>query len=277
MLLILSLCLVHDCMLFLFCPRGPASKARSVSVCRLICRRVVTSLLTWTSWSPMSLSTFWSYWWPLLLNRMHSVGVCDLSDSCPEGNSHRKRATLHDLNLSFIKQYFSMKRETCTGILFIYFSLHMNYIIECLCGRALSKQNNIYFLTDLTITELLYFLWSRIQFFKRISLTREWIQLKDFDYFAVSKEPSNERHGKYDISPDFVFFLWFLHQIRTKVRIILATVVYRTTFWSILLYLPVFWCHFAWAVILILLYYTWITFVYIILIPLCFFQQGNQK
>lgn len=161
--------------------------------------------------------------------------------------------------------------------LFIYFSLHMNYIIECLCGRALSKQNNIYFLTDLTITELLYFLWSRIQFFKRISLTREWIQLKDFDYFAVSKEPSNERHGKYDISPDFVFFLWFLHQIRTKVRIILATVVYRTTFWSILLYLPVFWCHFAWAVILILLYYTWITFVYIILIPLCFFQQGNQK
>lgn len=102
MLLILSLCLVHDCMLFLFCPRGPASKARSVSVCRLICRRVVTSLLTWTSSSPMSLSTFWSYWWPLLLNRMHSVGVCDLSDSCPEGNSHRKRATLHDLTLTVV-------------------------------------------------------------------------------------------------------------------------------------------------------------------------------
>lgn len=53
-----------------------------------------------------------------------------------------------------------------------------------------------------------------LPFFKRISLTREGIQLKDFDYFAVSKELSNERHGKYDSSPDFVFFLWFLHQIR---------------------------------------------------------------
>lgn len=81
----------------------------------------------------------------------------------------------------------------------------MNYIIECLCDGALSKQNNVYFLTDLTITELLYFLWSRFHFFKRISLTREGIQLKDFDYFAVLKELSNERHGKYDSSPDFVF------------------------------------------------------------------------
>lgn len=90
----------------------------------------------------------------------------------------------------------------------------MNYIIECLCDGALSKQNNVYFLTDLTITELLYFLWSRFHFFKCISLTREGIQLKDFDYFAVLKELSNERHGRYDSSPDFVFFLWFLHQIR---------------------------------------------------------------
>lgn len=90
----------------------------------------------------------------------------------------------------------------------------MNYIIECLCGGALSKQNNIYFLKDLTITELLYFLWSHFHFLKRISLTREGIQLQELDCFDILKEQSNDRHGKYDISPDFVFFLWVLHQIR---------------------------------------------------------------
>ncbi len=51
-------------------PRGPASRVRSASVCRLICRRVVTGPLTWTSSSLTSLSTFWCCWWPLLLDRL---------------------------------------------------------------------------------------------------------------------------------------------------------------------------------------------------------------
>lgn len=106
----------------------------------------------------------------------------------------------------------------------------MNYITECLCGGALSEQNNIYFLTDLTITELLYFL--SLPFFKRISLTRRGIQLKELDYFAILKEPSNERHGKYDISPDFCFLSVFCTKSGAKVQIILPTVVYTASVYS---------------------------------------------
>lgn len=48
--------------------RGPAFRVRSTSASRSTCWRAGIVLLTWTSSSPMSLSTFWCCWWPLLLD-----------------------------------------------------------------------------------------------------------------------------------------------------------------------------------------------------------------
>jgi len=67
-------------MRFLPRPRGPASRARSASACRLICLRMATGPLTWTSSSLTSSSTFWCCWWPPLLDRLQEVGLPRQSD-----------------------------------------------------------------------------------------------------------------------------------------------------------------------------------------------------